>query len=242
VNEAALWAARKDKNQVDMQDFDYARDKVLMGAKREEVLQEEEKRKTAFHEAGHAVCAWLLPGADPVHKVTIIPRGRSLGSTQMMPSEDRLSMAERQLRDHLVVLLGGRAAELLVYNETTVGAENDLERATHLARRMVMHWGMSERLGPVSYKLSDEDPFLGREIHQQRQFSEHTMELIDEEVVKILHGASDQAYNLLKERRQELDKLAVELLDKEELNQAEIGQLIGPSAHVAKEHTAKGEG
>jgi cell division protease FtsH len=141
VNEAALWAARNDKNRVDMEDFDYARDKVLMGAKREEVLQEEEKRKTAYHEAGHAICAWLLPGADPVHKVTIIPRGRSLGSTQMMPSEDRLSMAERQLRDHLVVLLGGRAAELLIYNETTVGAENDLERATHVARRMVMNWG-----------------------------------------------------------------------------------------------------
>jgi cell division protease FtsH len=236
VNEAALWAARNDKTRVDMEDFDYARDKVLMGAKREEVLQEEEKRKTAYHEAGHAICAWLLPGADPVHKVTIIPRGRSLGSTQMMPSEDRLSMAERQLRDHLVVLLGGRAAELLVYNETTVGAENDLERATHLARRMVMNWGMSERLGPVSYKLSDEDPFLGREIHQQRQFSEHTMELIDEEVVKILHGAADQAYNLLKERRQDLEKLAIELLDQEELTQAEIGKVIGPSVHAGKEH------
>ena len=240
VNEAALWAARNDKNRVDMEDFDYARDKVLMGAKREEVLQEEEKRKTAYHEAGHALCAWLLPGADPVHKVTIIPRGRSLGSTQMMPSEDRLSMAERQLRDHLVVLLGGRAAELLVYNETTVGAENDLERATHLARRMVMNWGMSERLGPVSYKLSDEDPFLGREIHQQRQFSEHTMELIDAEVVKILHGAADQAYNLLKDHRQDLEKLAVELLDQEELNQAEIGALIGPSVHAGKEHKDAG--
>ena len=241
VNEAALWAARNDKKRVEMDDFDYARDKVLMGAKREEVLQEEEKRKTACHEGGHTVCAWLLSGADPVHKVTIIPRGRSLGSTQMMPSEDRLSMAERQLRDHLVVLLGGRAAELLVYNETTVGAENDLERATQLARRMVTHWGMSERLGPVSYKLSDEDPFLGREIHQQRQFSEHTMELVDEEVAKILHGAADQAYNMLKERRLDLEKLALELLDKEELDQAEIGALIGPSVHAGKEHKDAGK-
>ncbi|HPM82336.1 MAG TPA: ATP-dependent zinc metalloprotease FtsH [Candidatus Anammoximicrobium sp.] len=236
VNEAALWAARNDKKKVDMEDFDYARDKVLMGAKREEVLLEEEKRKTAYHEAGHTLMAWLLPGADPVHKVTIIPRGRSLGATQMMPSEDRLSMAERQLRDHLVVLLGGRAAELLVYNETTVGAENDLERATMLARRMVTHWGMSERLGPVSYKLSDEDPFLGREIHQQRQFSEHTMELIDEEVAKILHGAADQAYNLLKDRRQDLEKLAAALLEQEELGDAEITALIGPSVHASKEH------
>jgi cell division protease FtsH len=236
VNEAALWAARNDKKKVDMEDFDYARDKVLMGSKREEVLQEEEKRKTAYHESGHTIMAWLLPGADPVHKVTIIPRGRSLGATQMMPSEDRLSMAERQLRDHLVVLLGGRAAELLVYNETTVGAENDLERATMLGRRMVTHWGMSERLGPVSYKLSDEDPFLGREIHQQRQFSEHTMELIDEEVAKILHGAADQAYNLLKERRQILEKLATALLEQEELGDAEITALIGPSVHAGKEH------
>jgi len=236
VNEAALWAARNDKKKVDMEDFDYARDKVLMGAKREEVLLEEEKRKTAYHEAGHTIMAWLLPGADPVHKVTIIPRGRSLGATQMMPSEDRLSMAERQLRDHLVVLLGGRAAELLVYNETTVGAENDLERATVLGRRMVTHWGMSERLGPVSYKLSDEDPFLGREIHQQRQFSEHTMELIDEEVAKILHGAADQAYNLLKDRRQDLEKLAAALLEQEELGDAEITALIGPSVHAGKEH------
>ncbi len=235
VNEAALWAARNDKKKVDMQDFDYARDKVLMGAKREEVLQENEKRKTAYHEAGHTLAAWLLPGADPVHKVTIIPRGRSLGATQMMPSEDRLSMSERQLRDHLVVLLGGRAAELLVYNETTVGAENDLERVTMLGRRMVTHWGMSERLGPVSYKLSDEDPFLGREIHQQRQFSEHTMELIDEEVAKILHGAADQAYNLLKEHRQDLEKLATSLLEQEELGDAEISALIGPSVHAGKE-------
>ena len=159
----------------------------------------------------------------------------------MMPSEDRLSMAERQLRDHLVVLLGGRAAELLIYTETTVGAENDLERATMIGRRMVTHWGMSERLGPVSYKLSDEDPFLGREIHQQRQFSEHTMELIDEEVAKILHGASDQAYTLLKERRQDLEKLAAALLDQEELGDAEIATLIGPSVHAGKEHKDAGK-
>jgi cell division protease FtsH len=203
-----------------------------MGAKREEVLQEEEKQKTAFHEAGHTIAAWLLPHADPVHKVTIIPRGRSLGATQMMPNEDRLSVSERQLRDHLVVLLGGRAAELLVYDETTIGAENDLERATYLARRMVTHWGMSERMGPVSYKLSDEDPFLGREIHQQRQFSEHTMELIDEEVAKILNAASDQAIDLLKERRDDLDKLAAALMEEEELDDHDISELMGPPANA----------
>ena len=199
VNESALWAARNDKTRVEMEDFDYARDKIIMGAKREEILKEEDKEKTAYHEAGHTLASWYLPGADRVHKVTIIPRGRSLGSTQMLPSEDRISMAEKQLRDHLVVLLGGRAAELLIYDETTVGAENDLERATGLARRMVTRWGMSDKLGPVSYKLSDEDPFLGREIHEQRQFSEHTMELIDAEVTTILNDAAARALSLLEE-------------------------------------------
>ncbi len=232
VNEAALWAARQDKTRVEMNDFDYARDKVLMGAKRDEVLRDKEKEKTAYHEAGHTLLSWTLPGAHRVHKVTIIPRGRSLGSTQTLPSEDRLSMSEDELRDHLTMILGGRAAEKLVYNETTVGAENDLERATGLARRMVMNWGMSDRLGPVSYKLSDEDPFLGREIHQQRQFSEHTMELIDEEVARILHEASDRAYNLLSESRGKLDKLATKLVEAEELDEKEITNLIGPSVHA----------
>ncbi|MCO6454660.1 MAG: ATP-dependent zinc metalloprotease FtsH [Pirellulaceae bacterium] len=231
VNEAALWAARQDKNNVDMSDFEYARDKILMGAKREEVLLGVEKEKTAYHEAGHTLTAWHLPGANRVHKVTIIPRGRSLGSTQTLPAEDRLSMSESELRDHLIVLLGGRAAERLIYNETTVGAENDLERATGMARRMVTHWGMSERLGPVSYKLSEEDPFLGREIHQQRQFSEHTMELIDEEVAKLLHGAAETSQRMLAEQREELEKLTRALLEKEELTEREIAELIGPSVH-----------
>lgn len=232
VNEAALWAARNDKNRVSMSDFEYARDKVLMGAKREEVLKDEEKEKTAYHEAGHTLMAWHLPGSHPVHKVTIIPRGRSLGATHTMPTEDRLSMSEGELRDHLVVLLAGRAAEKMIYDETTVGAENDLERATGLARRMVTHWGMSERLGPVSYKLSDDDPFLGREIHQQRQFSEHTMELIDDEVAKILHEASDRAAQALREHRADLDALAQALLAREELDESEIARLIGPSVHT----------
>ena len=152
VNEAALWAARQDKDRVTMAEFDYARDRVLMGAKREEVLSDKEKEKTAYHEAGHTLSAWKSPGAHRVHKVTIIPRGRRWARPTRCPSEDRLSIAEHELRDHLVVLLGGRAAEQLVYQETTAGAENDLERATAMARRMVTHWGMSERLGPVSYK------------------------------------------------------------------------------------------
>lgn len=241
VNEAALWAARQDKSIVEKEDFEYARDKILMGAKREEVLQQDEKEKTAYHEAGHTLTAWKLAGANAVHKVTIVPRGRSLGSTQTVPSEDRMSMSENELRDHLTVLLGGRAAEQLIYDETTVGAENDLERATSMARRMVTHWGMSERLGPVSYKTSDEDPFLGREIHQQRQFSEHTMEIIDSEVTAILHNASQDAYTLLKEHEADLKNLAETLLSEEELDEPSIAKIIGPSVHSTKQRAEPDE-
>ena len=230
VNEAALWAARHDKKRVQMEDFETARDKVLMGGKREEVLQDEEKEKTAYHEAGHTLTAWKLAGADPVHKVTIVPRGRALGVTQIMPTEDRLSMSKGEMLDHLIFMLGGQAAEKLVYNESTAGAENDLERATSIARRMVTHWGMSERLGPVSYKMADEDPFLGREIHQQRQFSEHTMEVIDAEVAKLLHRAADDAMQLLSDNREALDALTKALIDREELSEDEITELVGPSA------------
>ncbi|MDX1944251.1 MAG: ATP-dependent zinc metalloprotease FtsH [Pirellulaceae bacterium] len=232
VNEAALWAARQDKSQVEMSDFEHARDKVLMGAKREEVLTEKEKEKTAWHEAGHTLLAWQLPGAHKVHKVTIIPRGRALGVTQMLPSEDRVSMSEPELRDHLTMLLGGRAAEKLIYNETSVGAENDLERATSIARRMVMNWGMSDRLGPVSYKLGDDDPFLGREMHQQRAFSEHTLEVIDGEVSRILQEQSERAAQILTAQRDQLEALTKRLLEKEELDEFEIAAIIGPSVHT----------
>jgi cell division protease FtsH len=150
----------------------------------------------------------------------------------MMPSEDRVSISEPELRDHLAMLLGGRAAEKLIYDETTVGAENDLERASGLARRMVMNWGMSEKLGPVSYKLSDDDPFLGREMHQQRHFSEATMETIDEEVARILREASERAQSLLGEQRHLLEKLAVALLEKEVLEEKEIAAILGPSIHA----------
>ena len=242
VNEAALWAARNNKSKVSMSDFSYALDKILMGAKREEVLRGKENETTAYHEAGHTLLAWSLPGAHPVHKVTIIPRGRALGVTQIMPAEDRLSMSESELRDQLAMMLGGRAAELLLYNETCVGAENDLERATSIARRMVMNWGMSDKLGPVSYKLADDDPFLGREIHQQRQFSEHTLEVIDAEVQSILHEASDRAATLLRERRADLDKIAQGLLKDEELSEHDITMLIGPSVHAGLNGDAKKPG
>lgn len=231
VNEAALWAARNNKNKVDMSDFYYAQDKVLMGAKREEVLSEKEKERTAYHEAGHTLAAWYLKGAYPVHKVTIIPRGRSLGVTQMVPDEEKMNMTEAELRDQLVVALAGRAAEKLVYDELTVGAENDLERATGLTRRMVTHWGMNERLGPVSYKMTDEDPFLGREIHQNRQFSELTMQTIDEEVSKTLRDAAQRAFDLLKDKREQLETLTKELIVEEELDRKQIEGLIGAGAH-----------
>ncbi|MFN9912886.1 MAG: cell division protein FtsH, partial [Pirellulaceae bacterium] len=234
VNEAALWAARRDKNRVTMEDFDYARDKVLMGAKREEVMLPEELEKTAYHEAGHTLAAWYLPGAQRVYKVTIIPRGQSLGSTQIVPSEDKMNLAEGEIRDQLIVLLGGRAAEKVIYDETSAGAENDLERATRLARRMVAHWGMSQKLGPVSYKLSDDDPFLGREMHQQRQFSEQTQETIDAEVGDILRNAERRAIDMLHLKRKELEAVKDALLTKEELDETQLTELIGPSIHARK--------
>jgi len=163
--------------------------------------------------------------------VTIIPRGRALGVTQYVPNEDRLSISKRELEHQLIVLLGGRGAEKIIFSETCIGAENDLERATGIARRMVTHWGMSPKVGPVSYKTTDEDPFLGREIHQQRQFSEHTQELIDEEVARILLEADQKAEQLLRERRADLEKLTRALLEKEELSELEITDLIGPSVH-----------
>ena len=238
VNEAALWAARQDKTRVSMDDFDYARDKVLMGAKREEVMHPQELEATAYHEAGHTLAAWFLPKGKRVYKVTIIPRGRSLGSTQIVPVEDRMNMHESDIRDELIVLLGGRAAEKIIYDETSAGAENDLERATSLARRMVAHWGMSQKLGPVSYKSSNEDPFLGREIHQQRQFSEHTQETIDSEVGDILRGAERRAVDLLHEKRRELELLKDALLEQEELDELQIQSIIGPSAHSPKAYPA----
>ncbi|HEV3342946.1 MAG TPA: cell division protein FtsH, partial [Pirellulales bacterium] len=229
VNEAALWATRQGKDKVEMIDFEVARDKVLMGPKREEVLSGKEKMMTAYHESGHALLAWLVPGADKVHKVTIIPRGRALGVTQLLPEEDRLNIGEGELHARLVFMMGGRAAEKLVFDEYSAGAEDDLKRATQLARRMVTHWGMSERVGPVAYRTSEEHPFLGKEIVEQREFSEHTAQLIDEEVARILHEAAERARELLDTNRDQLDKLAHALAENEVLDNRDIEELIGPS-------------
>jgi cell division protease FtsH len=230
VNEAALWASRHDKDCVDMADFDYARDKVLMGAKRDEVLTEREKSMTAYHESGHALLAWLVPGADHLHKVSIIPRGRALGVTQLLPEEDRVNISESELHTRLVFLLGGRAAERLVFSEFSAGAEDDLNKATQIARRMVTHWGMSERLGPVAFRDSEDHPFLGREIAEARRFSEHTAQVIDEEVSRILCAASDRACEILTTHRDQLNLLATTLEKEETLDDPAIERLIGPAA------------
>jgi cell division protease FtsH len=231
VNEAALWATRNGKDKVDMEDFEDARDKVLMGPKRDEVLQGKEKSMTAYHEAGHALLAWLLPGIDRLHKVTIIPRGRALGVTQLLPEEDRLNIGETELKHRLVFMLGGRAAEKLVYNEYSAGAENDLTQCTKLARRMVAHWGMSDRLGPVAYRHAEEHPFLGREIVEQREFSDYTARLIDEEIARILGAAQERASKMLAEHRDQLNTVAQTLEQKEVLDEFELEQLIGPPAY-----------
>lgn len=229
ANEAALWATRHNKSIINESDFEYARDKVLMGGKRDDVLTEPEKRITAFHEAGHTLLAWYLAGSDRVHKVTIIPRGRALGVTQIVPEEDRHNLGQHDMNARLAMLLAGRTAEKLKFDEYSAGAENDLKEATRLARRMVTHWGMSPRLGPVAYHTSEDHPFLGREIVQDhRPFSEHTAQIIDEEVAKILHVAADRARQILTERRQELERLSEALLDREELDEREIEALIGP--------------
>jgi cell division protease FtsH len=238
ANEAALWATRHDSGVVHMSDFEYARDKVLMGSAREDVLTDKEKRITAYHEAGHTILAWLTPGCDRVHKVTIIPRGRALGVTQLVPDEDRYNLAQPDLQARLAMLLGGRAAEKIRFDHFSAGAENDLEEATRLARRMVTHWGMSERLGPVAYHTSEDHPFLGREIAQhQRQFSEHTAQVIDEEVARILHTAEDLARRTLQQHAQQLDKLADTLCDRESLDEQEVAELIGPSVQQMADHS-----
>lgn len=240
ANEAALWATRNNKNRISMDDFEYARDKILMGDRRDDVLTDEEKRITAYHEAGHTVVAWKVPGNDRVHKVTIIPRGRALGVTQLIPTADRHNMSESDMYASLAMALGGRTAEKMVFDEYSAGAENDLKRATELARRMVTLWGMSERLGPVAFQQSDDNPFLGREIVQEhRHYSEHTAQVIDEEVAKILHSAADRAKRCLAEYQDQLVALSETLLEHEVLDEDEIEAILGPSVNRTIEERSR---
>jgi cell division protease FtsH len=242
VNEAALLATREGKDRVEMSDFEHARDKVLMGPKREEVLSGREKRMVAYHEAGHAMVARLLPGIDPLHKVTIIPRGRSLGSTHLLPEEERHNYGQAYLMGQLAVMLAGREAEKLVFDEVSSGAEDDLKRATDLSRRMVTHWGMSERIGPAAFRGGEEHPFLGKEIQDvRRDFSETTARVIDEEVFRILGEASTRARTLLGNKREDLDLVAAALLEKEVLTSSDIDRLLRRRTPVSASKTADEE-
>ncbi len=227
VNEAALIAARKSKDKVDMSDFEFAKDKVLMGVERKSmVISDNEKKNTAYHEAGHALVAKLSPGTDPIHKVTIIPRGRALGVTQQLPLADRYTYTKEYLLNTLKILLGGRAAEEVALKHMTTGAGNDLERATELARKMVVEWGMSEKLGPLTFGKKDEQIFLGREIARHKDYSERTSEDIDDEIKRIITDAYENSKKILIDNYGLLEKLANTLLEKETVEGSDIDNLI----------------
>ena len=227
ANEAALLAARKGKSKVEKSDFEAAKDKVLMGVERKSmIISEEEKKNTAFHEAGHALVAKLTPGTDPLHKVSIIPRGRALGVTQQLPIDDKYTYSKDYLMKALTVLLGGRAAEEIALQHTTTGAGNDLERATDLARKMVTEWGMSDKLGPLTFGKKEEQIFLGREIARHKDYSEKTAVDIDEEVKRIVLDAYATAKTLLLENSELLDIFAKALLERETMDGPEIEALI----------------
>ncbi|MCX5801490.1 MAG: ATP-dependent zinc metalloprotease FtsH [Candidatus Eisenbacteria bacterium] len=227
VNEAALLAARRNRKKVLMEDFEEAKDKVMMGTERRSlIISDEEKRTTSYHEAGHTLIARLQPGSDPIHKVTIIPRGRALGLTHLLPIDERYTRTRDYLLMTLTTLMGGRAAEELVLNQITNGAANDIETATEIARKMVCEWGMSERLGPVTLGKREELIFLGREISQQKNYSEKTAVSIDEEIKAIVEGSHEKARKLLLENREKLNDLAIALLEREILDSEEIDRVL----------------
>ncbi len=227
VNEAALLAARKNKKKVEMIDFEEAKDKVMMGMERKSlIISEEEKRTTAYHEIGHVLVARMIPEADPVHKVTIIPRGRALGVTSYLPIDEKHTYSKEYLEAMITYALGGRAAEKIVFNHYTTGAGNDIEKATNIARKMVCEWGMSEKLGPLSFGSKQEEIFLGREIQRHRDYSEKTAIEIDEEVKEIIRKAENRAEKILLENIDLLHKLSKELLEREILDAEEIDAII----------------
>jgi len=231
ANEAALLAARADKTRIDRGDFNRAMDRVLLGPQREEVLSPADKRRIAYHEAGHALVAMLEPEADKPHRVSIIPRGRTLGVNQITPDEHRYHHGLGFFRARLAMFMGGRAADRLVYDEPYAGAEQDLREASRLARYMVTHWGMSERLGPVSFRVGEEHLFLGKEIQEPRDFSEGTARVIDEEVSKLLREADARAFDLVRDHRPALERIVEALMANEELDRAGLEAAItGPDA------------
>lgn len=232
ANEAALVATRLEKDKIDRADFEVAADRVLIGPKREEVLTPEDKRRTAYHEVGHALVTWLMPGADRPQKVSIIPRGQSLGVNLNAPDEDRFHHGLDHFKNQLVMIMGGRAADKLVYNQPYAGAESDLKRATRLARMMVTHWGMSEKLGPMTFKVGEEHVFLGKEMQEARDFSEQTAALIDSEVQNFLRQADDNAFQLLSDNRIYMEKIVDELMSREELLRDEIEDILRAAGFV----------
>jgi len=226
VNEAALNAARYNKKQVAMHDFEWAKDKVLMGSERKSaVMSEEEKKTTAYHEAGHTVVGLKVPNADPVHKVTIIPRGMALGLTQQLPEGDRYTHSRDYIEGSIAILMGGRLAEDIFLGKITTGASNDIERATDLARKMVCEFGMSN-LGPLTFGKKEEQIFLGREIAQHQDYSEDTAINIDKEVKRIVMEQYERARQIILEHRDALDRLAQELLGRETLDSVQIRRIV----------------
>ncbi len=227
VNEAALQAAKLNQEELDMRDFEYAKDKVLMGRERRSlILSDDEKRITAYHEGGHALAARLLPGSDPVHKVTIIPRGRALGVTMQLPEEDRHGYSRNYLRNNLVVLLGGRVAEELIMDDITTGASNDIERVTKMARKMVCEWGMSETIGTLSIGETGEEVFIGREWVQNKNYSEDTAKLVDAEVKRIVEEAHERCRKLLQDNVETLHRIAGALLERETITGDDLNLLM----------------
>ncbi len=242
VNEAALLAARLNKTVADPSDFDNAKDKVLMGAERRSmVISDEEKKSTAYHEAGHTLVAKLVPGTDPVHKVSIIPRGRALGVTMQLPIEDKHSYSRESLLARIAVLMGGRAAEDLIFNTFTTGAGNDIERATEMARKMVCEWGMSDKMGPLSFGKKDESIFLGREMAMHKNFSEKTAENIDDEIKRIVDESYERALTLLRDNMQNLHNLSICLIEKENLSGAEVDDILASGSPCPKKAAAEGD-
>ncbi|MBI3780483.1 MAG: ATP-dependent metallopeptidase FtsH/Yme1/Tma family protein [candidate division NC10 bacterium] len=234
VNEAALLAARQNKKTVCMKDFETAKDKVLMGVERKSIVISEEERKiTAYHEAGHTLVAKSLPGTDPIHKVTIIPRGRALGVTQQLPMDEKHNYPKEFLLNEIAIMMGGRVAEELVFGQITTGAGNDIERATELARKMVCEWGMSERLGPLTFGKREEMIFLGREIAQHQDYSEQTAVEIDREVKQIVMANYEKAKVLIKERIAILHALAKALLEAEVLDAPQIDAIVNGTVATA---------
>jgi cell division protease FtsH len=228
VNEAALLAARRDRDSVGMKEFEEAKDKVMMGSERRSlVITDAEKKMTAYHEGGHALVSRFLPDVDPIHKVTIIPRGMALGLTQTLPVDERHTLGKDYLEGTLVVMMGGRVAEMIVFDKLSTGAANDLERATKLARKMVCNWGMSEKLGPVTFGKTEEHIFLGREMAQQKNYSEDTAVLIDQEVRAFIEKAQEKAREILSENVDKLHVLAKALLEREIIDGRELDEIVG---------------